>query len=128
METDLQRATLVYHVNTAEALRELTWGAPVFQPNTTPPKFVGLVAQHQPPQTQDLTDQGKIKLRVVTHGICVAPAPGNCTYTPGSKLGAESGWPHDPTTGGVRVLGVQHDSYRMGTLYRLLVRADCLCE
>ena len=133
MESVLQCSTLVYPINTAEQLHTLTWGAPVFKPkrgHDDKPTFIGLVAQAQPSQNPSVLDEGKIMLRVVTHGVCVAPVPcarRNSAYAPGTRLGVDDGWPHDPIAGGVCVLGKQHDSYQMGTLYRLLVRADSLC-
>lgn len=134
MEGDrLQCMTLSYPItNAATDLQTLTWGAPVFRPRpipTDPPEFIGIVAQEQPAQNEMILDQGKIMLRVVTHGMCVAPAPVGHAYTITTRPGKTSGgWPHDPVAGGVRVLGVQHESHGMGTLYRLLVRADALCH
>ena len=131
----MQCATVVYRVAPG-ALWKLTWGTPVF--GTAAPTgeaaaelsddagqvFCGLVAQHQPPQPRHLLDQGKILLRIVTHGVCVAPAAaaGAEAYT----VGQLCAWARGGARGGAYVLGVRHDSGQLGKLYRLLVRSGLL--
>lgn len=142
MAGELQCATVVYRVAPGQLWR-LTWGTPIF--GTASPTgeaaaevlapngaggpgtdiFCGLVAQHQPPQPRHLLDQGKILLRIVTHGVCVAPpAAGAGAYTVGRACvwGSTGG----AARGGAYVLGVQHDSGQLGKLYRLLVRSGLL--
>ena len=135
MADALQCVTVVYRVPPGK-LADLVWGEPIFGALNADPGssgyavhtpddagnavFCGIVAQHQPPQPPDLAARGCVLLRLVAHGVCVAPSKVPLT------VGLAAPW-NNNGKGGAYVLGVQHDALaRYNKLYRLLVRSALL--
>ena len=134
MADALQCVTVVYRVPPGD-LADLVWGKPIFgaldadhgssgyavhvSDGDGNAVFCGIVAQHQPPQPPDLAARGCVLLRLVAHGVCVAPSQEPLT------VGLAAPW--NRNKGGAYVLGVQHDApARYDKLYRLLVRSALL--